>query len=215
MTGFETIQQQVQVIEDRSRWDQRLSEERERLRAAGLDDGLAYAPNRARPESGENDYRRDRPASSPPVPWDEQAAGRFGRVVILGDPGMGKSWLLRIEARRLAIDAKRGIVEHTKPLGEISVPIRRSLVRSESGRTVHPPRLSSTRSGYAAPDSCRIWLRAQIAAGRAVVLLDAWDEVPVERPEPGQPIMLRLHYQQAGWGSESTSLAGIFPDAGS
>lgn len=80
-------------------FEQWRAEQRERIRAAGMDiDRLAYAPHCARLEFGED----ERSASSPPVSWDEHAGERFKRAIILGDPGSGKTWLLRYEARRLA-----------------------------------------------------------------------------------------------------------------
>ena len=36
----------------------------------------------------------------------------------------------------------------------------------------------------------------RLKTGHAVVLLDAWDEVPVEVPEPGQPIVYKANYRQ-------------------
>jgi hypothetical protein len=42
----------------------------------------------------------------------------------------------------------------------------------------------------------RRFVRRRLEAGRAVMLLDAWDEVPVEVPEPGQPIAGKPHHRQ-------------------
>ena len=69
---FDSIRQMVQVVEDRSAWDRWRAEERERARAAGVeDDRIAYAPGRARPEERlEEDDRDARPAPPPPVPWE-------------------------------------------------------------------------------------------------------------------------------------------------
>jgi HEAT repeat protein len=209
-TGFEAIQQQVQVVEDRSRWDQSLAEESERLRAAGFDDRLAYAPNRARPESGEHEDQRDRPAPAPPLPWDYRAAERFRRAVILGDPGMGKSWLLRIEARRLAVDARRSIEARTQPVADIPVPI---LARLPDLNQSDGPIAEAliTPASERRSESFRHWVRSRLACGRAVVLLDGWDEVPVERPEPGQPIAYRPHHQQR-LGQRIQQFAQDFPE---
>ena len=60
-TRFDDIRQLVQVVQDRSVFEQWLAAERERLRAAGqnVDDRRAYAPFRARPEHEDADRAPD------------------------------------------------------------------------------------------------------------------------------------------------------------
>jgi hypothetical protein len=190
---FDAIRQMVQVVEDRSGWDQWRAEERERARAAGIaDDRLAYAPGRARPEDREEGGRRDdRPAPPPLVPWDEQAAARFPRAVILGDPGFGKTWLLRYEARRLARDAARALRPGAGGLDQVTLPLFARL--SDLNRSDGPLE-DALAPGQS--ESFRRFACQRLEAGDAVVLLDAWDEVPVEIPEPGQPIAYASHYRQ-------------------
>jgi hypothetical protein len=73
---FDSIRQMVQVVADRSAWDRWRAEERERVRAAGLEDRLAYAPGRSGPEERlEEGYattarppRRRSPGTSTPPP---------------------------------------------------------------------------------------------------------------------------------------------------
>lgn len=111
---IESVRQTVQVIEDRQRYERWRAEEREWLRASGHDVELpAYEPRRSRPESGvDQDRRADRSAPPPPIPWDENAAERFKRAIILGDPGFGKTWLLKYEARRIAREQARRVRHH-------------------------------------------------------------------------------------------------------
>jgi hypothetical protein len=182
---FDAIRQMVQVVEDRSAWNLWRAEERERARAAGFDDDRrAYAPGRARSEDRlDEDRRDDRPAPPPPVPWDEQAAARFPRAVILGDPGFGKSWLLRYEARRLARAAASLLRERADGLDTLILPLwaRLSDVNCTDG-----PVEDAVAAGQSEAFHC--FVRQRLKTGNAVVLLDAWDEVPVEVPPPGQPI---------------------------
>ncbi len=191
---FDAIRQMVQVVTDRSAWDRWRAEERERTRAAGLEDNrLAYAPGRARPEErlDPKDDRDTRPAPPPPVPWDEHAAARFPRAVILGDPGFGKTWLLRYEARRLAHDGARVLRDRAGGLDALALPLWARL--SDLNRTDDPLEevLATGQS-----EAFRRFVHQRLEAGQAVVLLDAWDEVPVEVPEPGQPIGYKPNYRQ-------------------
>ena len=50
----------------------------------------------------------------------------------------------------------------------------------------------------------------RLETGHAVVLLDAWDEVPVEVPEPGQPIAYKPNYRQR-LGQRIDAFARRFP----
>jgi hypothetical protein len=56
--------------------------------------------------------------------WDEDIVGSgLKRGVILGDPGMGKTWLLHWEARRLAQEALDQLDRSARP-DEVQIPIR-------------------------------------------------------------------------------------------
>jgi hypothetical protein len=66
---------------------------------------------------------RELPAPQQPVLWDGQAAGKFPRAVILGDPGSGKTWLLIYEARRLARTAALGLRTQTVDPDDVVLPV--------------------------------------------------------------------------------------------
>ena len=53
---------------------------------------------------------RDARAAEPPRPWEENAVA-YERLVVLADPGMGKSWLMRTETHRLAQAAAESLWE--------------------------------------------------------------------------------------------------------
>lgn len=200
-TPFDHIRQVVQVVEDRSAFERWLAEERERTRAAGLDfEHLAYQPARARPELGEDDeadrQHRDRPEPPPPVAWDEHAGRRFKRAVILGDPGFGKTWLLRYEARRLAHEAIQALEEQTKPVDEIVLPIFARLSDLSHGK--EPLQQTLVKLACAGRSrSFAEFIRGRLKTDRCVILLDAWDEVPVEIPKMNnQAAGRKLGFQQ-------------------
>jgi HEAT repeat protein len=184
-TPFDNIQQAVRVVEDRSAFEKWLAEERERVRGAGQDfESLAYAPKRARPELGveNDDYRiRERPEPPAIITWDERAGTRFKRAVILGDPGFGKTWLLRYEARRLANDALKVLHQQTHDANEIVFPIFARLSDLSWGRKPLAETLISIASAGYSPAFAK-FVRAKLETDRCVILLDGWDEVPTEMP---------------------------------
>lgn len=190
-TQFDNILRKIQVVEDRSLIRGWSAEEQERERRTGYGFGsLAYAPQAARPN---NDVQTKPP--SPPIFWDEAAAKRFPRAVILGDPGFGKSWLLRREANRLTQKALQMFENQTIQQDQLLMPI---LVRlSDINQTDDPldaELIAIAGRGYSA--AFREWLRQQLGRKRCVVLLDAWDEVPLEPSNNMEPIQYKPGYRQ-------------------
>ena len=137
---FDQIRQRVQVIQERLEYQQYLRDGkaaiREEMRAAGHKDHQienrlywgddVYAPQRSRPEMTERDELQSQKIIKPPPPvdWDE-AANKFNRAIILGDPGFGKTWLLKYEARRRVERLKNKIKERNwnYKLDEFLLPI--------------------------------------------------------------------------------------------
>jgi HEAT repeat protein len=196
-TGFDDVRQLVQVVEDRTSFERWRAEERERLRAAGGNwDRLAYVPTRARPEADDDRLSdRDRSAAPVPIPWDRNAGERFRRAIILGDPGFGKTWLLRYEACRLAREAARGLRERTIDLHHLVLPLFFRL--SDLSRSDGP--LEETLValvGRGRPDTFARFVREKLATDRCVLLLDAWDEVATEVPRDGRPVQFEPGYRQ-------------------
>jgi HEAT repeat protein len=171
-TPFDDIRQMVHLVADRTTFEH-WREEQERLRAAGIDwDRLAYATFRARPDEQPNDL------SSPPaaIPWDEMTGQRFKRAIILGDPGFGKTWLLRYEARRLAREAARGLLERTIDLHDLVLPLFFRLSDlSHSDGPLEEALVALVGRGRS--DTLGGFVRDKLTTGRCAVLLDGWDEV--------------------------------------
>ncbi len=174
-SAFDKIRQTVRVIEDLRAFDKWLAEERERLRRAGIHpEGLSYGPNRGLP--GEMDESYGRGPSPAVIAWDEQAGRRFHQVTILGDPGFGKSWLLRYEARRLAKRAIEALTNGGGSVDDIDLPILMRLPdlahRKGTFEDIIVTRLRQKHSG-----SFGDFVRTRMASGHVILLLDAWDEI--------------------------------------
>ena len=210
-TPFDDIRQLVQVVDDRAAFERWLVEERERMHAAGYEfDRLAYDPTRARPEFDEPDaIGRQRLAPPSPVPWDDRAGQRFPRAIILGDPGFGKTWLLFYEARRLALGGAQGLRERTLNFTNLIMPIFARLpIINGSDNPVEESLVALVIVGRTEAFRRVVW--EQLRTNRATVLLDGWDEVPVEVPQHGEPIKYEPRHQQR-LGQRLEAFARTFP----
>jgi HEAT repeat protein len=162
----------------------------------GGDRGRAYAPAA---ESGDH-------GEEPPQPW-EQVAAAHGRVVVLGDPGMGKSWLLRSEAHRLAAAARQDLAGPVDGMDRVLVPVvlRAGVLAGLPGRT-----LAEAVSGYLVaegllPARSGGRMRERITSGGVVVLVDALDEVPARGS--GQGSLQRVAGLLWQWAESCTGTA--------
>ena len=77
---------------------------------------------------------------------------------------MGKSWFLRIEARRLALEALKQLDKRTATVNEIRVPILARLQDLAGSTTLIATALiSEAATGRSA--EFRLWLETQLKAG--------------------------------------------------
>jgi predicted NACHT family NTPase len=193
-TPFDRLRQQVRVLQDRTALQRALAAEREQMRARGLDpDALAYTPGRGRADREADEGRREVEQAAVPRAWDEQAAGSFRRAVILADPGFGKTWLLRHEARRVACRALERLDQASPEAVEVPIFRRLSdLARTDGGLDQDLVALA----GAGRSEGFRKWLRGRLEGDRCVILLDALDEVPEERPDPGGSVQFLPRFRQ-------------------
>jgi HEAT repeat protein len=135
----------------------------------GTDDGAGAASGRAYTLAADRHGHQDRI-----MPWPEVAA--HARIVVLADPGLGKSWLVRTETRRLA-DIALSQAGDDLSGAVIPVPLRCDQLAAAEGPDL-PCRAACflAEQGLLAVRS-RGPMTELIRGGRAVILLDALDEL--------------------------------------
>ena len=142
-------------------------------------------------------------------PW-EQIESAHDRIVVLADPGMGKSWLIRTQTHRLAQAAWASLAGPVSTTDDvlIPIPIRADVLASSPGRT-----LAEVVSSYfveqdmLAPRSRQL-MQDRITHGDVALLLDALDEVPREASSQGaQTPRKRLEDLLRNWTDHCTGTA--------
>ena len=175
----------MQLVSDREGF-YRLAEERERRRAAGYW-REQYDPFRSRPEEQHLDQRRSdfvTPLESKCVlGWDRiRNDARFRKLVILGDPGFGKTWLMRHETVLRARECQKATLpsaysRFARPspdgLQDLAVHSRKSQTFEQTFAFV----LESTGTDVMVTS----YLQAQLRQARIALFLDAWDEIADDR----------------------------------
>ncbi|MFF4427255.1 NACHT domain-containing protein [Streptomyces sp. NPDC001549] len=135
---------------------------------AGTDPATLDQPRSVRPSSGTGRLE----------PWETVTAA-YPRIVLLADAGLGKSWLLRMHARRLA----EAVLTAPDSPGDPGGPLVPVLVRCGDLACRTERLLTDALAGHlfdlgvlAAGDHSEAARAA--ADGRLVLLLDAYDELP-------------------------------------
>jgi HEAT repeat protein len=145
---------------------------------------------------------RENRNSAPPQSW-KQIAAEHDRVVVLGDSGMGKSWLLRLEACRLA---EAALAPPGGPVGEgVAVPV---LMRADILAAAPGANVAEKVAGYLVSEGLleersQERMKALVDAGGVVLLVDALDEIPRNAlAEERQTPRKRLEDLLNGWVEE-------------
>ena len=174
-TAFDNVRQTVRIVGDRRALEEWMAKERERVRREGFDPGRqSYSPSGGMPE--EEDGYGHRGFLMETIPWDERAGKRFRQAVVLGDPGFGKSWLLRYEALSLARKAIERLTSDPANIDGIALPVLMRLPDLASRDDMLEDTMVKLL-GEGRSDDFRAYLRRQLTSKRGVVLMDAWDEV--------------------------------------
>jgi hypothetical protein len=120
------------------------------------------------------------------ITWVE-AKERWRRVTVLADPGMGKSTLLREEARVVASRERHSIEQHEKAAanGVLPIYVRLADVAAETG-DVPTAVLNVMRAQYgrSVVDVIETHVARELQQGGCVLLLDGLDEVALDDRKP-------------------------------
>jgi predicted NACHT family NTPase len=191
---LDRIRVRVRVSAERQTFDPNQAREREQARRHGIaDEEDAQRVYRHRHGSDETEREPEQPKVEV-LGWDEKVRPTIRRGVVVGDPGLGKTWLLKWEAARHAAEAASRL-RATGELGGVVLPIYRR--QTDVAAALHTLEERCKHSADAPPatlpdavvESLRArWservlnlLRERLGTEQAVLLLDAFDEVPPER----------------------------------
>jgi HEAT repeat protein len=119
------------------------------------------------------------PGSAHTMPYATVVANNQ-QIVVLGDPGVGKSWVTHMHAIRLAEDAARKIADPEVHPDDVIIPIA---MRCDALAAVDGDLPEAAAKALAQLDSgmtlaLRHWLEERCRNGRVTFLFDALDETP-------------------------------------
>ena len=112
------------------------------------------------------------------VDWEE-AKKRYQKLIVLADPGMGKSTLLRMDAWKTAQEQIQNLDDNKISIEDVNFPVflRLSDLAKEKDDDKIIDSISNLMTKYAAPEIFEL-LKKKLETGKCLVLLDALDEVP-------------------------------------
>ena len=193
--AFDGIRRQARMVTEARAFEKWRAEHLERLRGAGLrvSEEACYEPLRSRPElKGLDQSLAREPVEHEILTWDDYAEHpRFRHVCVLGDPGFGKTWLLRHETRRLALRAIDALEKGQGP-ADLDVPLP-LLLRLADLQRLEPTSdrlegiIEHVLNVGRRPDTLRAYFQSMLRDGKVVLLLDAWDEA---LPADGRPLRI-------------------------
>src|SRR5919199_4158140 len=116
------------------------------------------------------------------VDWKE-AKKQHQRIMVLADPGMGKSTLLRREAGLTAQEEWQSLKNNTKKLEEVVFPLflRLSDLAETAEEIIDAIPVLIQRDYSETATQVMELLREKLKVGKCLLLLDALDEVPTEK----------------------------------
>lgn len=177
------VRVQVRVRTELSRPDDLRALWEEHERRSGVDPRQIYG-HRLNDDGERDDESRGPKQEEVILDWDSQVRPQFRRGMLLGDPGLGKSWLQKHEARALASAALEELTT-TGSIQSLTLPVLlplSDLADVLANLTPDQPRdlqsvLLSVLRGRQVDPMVLEHIAATWGTERCVLLLDAWDEV--------------------------------------
>ncbi len=197
---LEAVRVRVRVHSERQWHDSKLAEERERARRQGWADPEAAERiylHRLSPDGGVSEEGADNGEKSriEILDWDKDVRGKVRHGVVVGDPGLGKTWLLKWEAARHADEARQHL-RQSGDLAAVTIPLRCRLTNVAASLPGVKPEEALPMAILNAVSHCSEPLRSffaeRLTSDKIFLLLDAYDEVPVE-------LRKRLHEALESW----------------
>lgn len=110
-------------------------------------------------------------------------------AVILGDPGFGKTHLLRVEGRRLAREALSYLQAQGSAGGVVPLFARLVDLAGYEGELEDALR-AFLRREYGLSETLLAWIHRKLPTAECLLLLDGWDEVPLKERDFEDPASL-------------------------
>jgi HEAT repeat protein/energy-coupling factor transporter ATP-binding protein EcfA2 len=116
------------------------------------------------------------------VPWKE-AKEQHQRIMVLADPGMGKSTLLKMEARLTAQEERQKLSRNEKTVEDVIFPIVLRLSDLDAGEQEILQAVPTfiSRNYPRTSEGIIHLLKEKLSEGKCFLLLDALDQVPKDR----------------------------------
>jgi hypothetical protein len=203
---MERVRVRVRVSAERVPFDPTAAAEREQARRQGMaDDTDAVGVYRHRLGPDGTEAEQEEKPKVEVLDWDKQVRDKVRRGVVVGDPGLGKTWLLKWEAARYASEAARRLRDTGDLAGGV-LPI--CIRQTDVAAALHT---LQTRAAHGTADvptlpEAVVWalrdrqlpagatgpsrmlsphvldlLRSRLGTEHSLLLLDAYDEVPADR----------------------------------
>lgn len=173
---FDEIRVKVRVSSERLR-ARSIQEEQEARRKAGLGEGFQESPY-PHPRGEEGYSKEDK--ESIILDWDEEVRRRLKKGIVLGDPGFGKSWLLKYEGRKVALEEAERLKGRKAGVKKLTFPFFCRLQELAEGHKEIKDRLIELlKRDYPRFISKQIvsLFKEKLENGQLLLLFDGLDEV--------------------------------------
>jgi hypothetical protein len=123
----------------------------------------------------------EQPKGDEKVAYWDKLRRQIKRAVIVGDPGIGKSWLLKYEGRQVVKEQMVMLQQGEQIPDKLLLPIylHLGMLAEELDRSefdISEAIVSIVRREFTLPEHCVFWIKQQLFRPQCLLLLDALDE---------------------------------------